>query len=236
VPWRASRSGDASQSLVTSGLIDSLRAVARGEPSAAAGSALAGSPREQCYAVLDLETTGLDARRDEIVELAIVCISGTGVVQDEFSSLVSVSGPVGASWVHGIQAEQLRGAPSLSAVAAEVGERLDGRVLAGHNVSFDLKFLAAGLGGAGRGLAGLPRLCTIDLAQALGLPEGALRLTRACAAHGIPIERANRALGDARATARLLARYLEIAEQQGYLTVVALLDAATTEYRRARAA
>lgn len=209
--------------------------MARGEPSAAAGSALAASPREQCYAVLDVETTGLDARRDEIVELAIVCISGTGAVQDEFSSLVSVSGPIGASWIHGIQARQLRAAPPISAVAEQVGECLAGRVLAGHNVSFDVEFLAAGLGGAGRGLAGLPRVCTIDLAQALGLPEGAHRLTRACAAQGIALERAHRALDDARATARLLARYLKIAEQQGYLTVEALLDA-TTECRRSGAA
>ncbi len=108
-------------------------------------------------------------------------------------------------------------------------------MLAGHNVSFDVGFLAAGLSGAGHGLARLPCLCTIDLARVLGLPEGAHRLTRACAAHGIPVERAHRALGDARATARLLARYLEIAEQQGYLTLAALL-ADTAEARRAAAA
>jgi DNA polymerase-3 subunit epsilon len=215
-------------------LVDRLRAVTLGEPSVAPSSALAASPRKQCYAILDVETTGLDVRRDEVVELAIVCISGTGAVQDEFSSLVSVSGPVGASWIHGIDAGQLRGAPSLSAVAEEVRERLYGRVLAGHNISFDVEFLAAGLAGDGRELAGQPRLCTIDLAHALRLPEGAHRLARACAAHGIPLERAHRALGDARATARLLARYLEIAEQQGYLTVAALLDA-TSQYRRAAA-
>jgi len=161
------------------------------------------------YAVVDVETTGFAARsRDRVVEIGLVLTDPQGRVEHEWSTLVNPLRDVGPSWVHGIQARDVVGAPTFAEIAADVMAALSRRVLVAHNVGFDFSFLAAEFGRAHVPIRDdFPRICTMRWSDTF--VRGASRkLVHCCEAAGIGIVDAHSALGDARATADLLRFYL----------------------------
>lgn len=164
------------------------------------------------FAVLDLETTGLDPAHDRVIEVAVVTTDERGRVLDEWSSLIDPARDPGPVHVHGITAEQLAQAAPFATVAADLGPRLRNRVVVAHNLPFDAGFLAAEAARSGpAGPAGLldevvGGLCTLDLSrQLLTRPTTGWSLGSLCAATGVALDDPHRALADARATAGLLA-------------------------------
>jgi DNA polymerase-3 subunit epsilon len=100
-------------------------------------------------------------------------------------------------------------------VAGDIGVRLSDSIVVGHHLRFDLGFLASEFSRFGVTLPAFPSLCTLDLTYKL-LPEiPSRKLAQCCEAAGIRHEQEHSALGDARATAALLAHYLECARQSG---------------------
>lgn len=164
------------------------------------------------YAVLDVETTGLDARSDRVVECAVVELDRSGGELDRWSSLVAVpgDGEIGASFVHGITREMLAGAPSFAALVPELVRRLAGRVVVGHVLAFDLGHLAHEFQLAGVDLPDVRSggICTRDLARR-HLPPGPRTLERCCAATGVVASDAHTALGDALAASGLLRWFID---------------------------
>ena len=70
------------------------------------------------YAVIDLETTGLNPdRHDRIVEIAIVHVDAAGDITYEWSTLVNPHRDMGPQHIHGISAADARRAPSFAQVA-----------------------------------------------------------------------------------------------------------------------
>jgi DNA polymerase-3 subunit epsilon len=162
------------------------------------------------YAVIDLETTGFAAwKSDRVVEIAVVLVSENGQIEDEWATLVNPGRDVGPTHIHGITAAEVIGAPPFAALTPRVLASVSGRTVVAHNSRFDTGFLAAELQRAGVPLAELPlpSLCTMEWAP-LFLSAQSRRLEDCCAAAGITLENAHSALGDARATARLLTVYL----------------------------
>lgn len=177
---------------------------ARGRTTRPVGSP-AGTPR---FVVLDVETTGLSASSHRIVELALLTTDPSGRVLDEWSTRLNPQGPVGATHIHGITDADVAHSPSFSDVLGELNQRLAGAAVVAHNARFDLAFLRAEYARARWRLPHLPALCTLD-ASAHHLPHLARRrLVDCCHAIGHPLTDAHSALGDARATAGLLAHYL----------------------------
>ena len=161
------------------------------------------------FAVLDLETTGLVAARDRIVELAVVRLDPSGRVQDEWDTLVNPGRSVGASQQHGITSVDVRGAPRFGEILEALTERLAGRVLVAHNARFDMAFIRNEYARAGSAFPDVPYLCTLEASWTY-LPDLARRrLADCCWVCGIPLHHAHSALGDARATAQLLSTYLD---------------------------
>jgi len=163
----------------------------------------------QGFAVIDVETTGLSPKGHRVLELAIVRTDPTGRVVDEWVRRFDPEGPVGATHIHGITAADVAGAPRFAEVLPEVTRRLAGAAIAGHNVRFDLGFLRAEYARAGWALPFLPSACTLEHSWD-HLPHlDRRRLPDCCAATGIRHADAHSALGDARATAMLLATFLD---------------------------
>lgn len=162
------------------------------------------------YAVLDLETTGFSpARGDRIVEIGIVALGPGGETESEWTTLVDPQRVVGATRVHHITERDVAGAPTMAQLAPELIEQLRGRVVVAHNSAFDVPFLTAELNRVGVPLAEgrVPQLCTMRLSHYfLDIPKR--RLEDCCRAAGIRLIDAHSALGDARATARLLVHYM----------------------------
>jgi len=168
------------------------------------------------FAVVDLETSGLNTRRHRILQLGLVVVDADGTVVDQWSSLVKMRWPlqrVGPTNIHGISRSTLRGAPCLDDALDELGRRMNGAVFTAHNAAFDSAFLTR----AARrrpsddpirvGLE--PRLCTLRMSRRLD-PGRDLshRLGDVCQRYGVALERPHDALGDAAATAAVLPHLL----------------------------
>jgi DNA polymerase III epsilon subunit family exonuclease len=182
----------------------------------------AGRLRSRAFAVVDVETTGLESGEDRVVEVAVVRADATGVVTHEWATAVDPGGPVRLTWVHGLTDELLRGAPRFAEVAAALAARLTGAVLVGHNVAFDLAFLRAEYERAGTPMPPFPALCTRLLGERLGREPQGWNLAACCAEAGVAAGHAHTALGDARSAAALLAAYLALAGERGLNTLAGL--------------
>lgn len=170
---------------------------------------LAGQIAQGGFAVIDVETTGLSPQVDRILELAIVRTDRAGRVIDEWVCRFDPQGPVGATHIHGITQADVAGAPVFAQVIPELNARLAGLAIVAHNARFDLAFLRREFARAGWALPWLPSLCTLD-ASRFYLPDlDRRRLPDCCSASGIKLVNAHSAMGDARATATLLASYLD---------------------------
>ena len=161
------------------------------------------------FAIIDLETSGLNTARDRVVEIAVISTDHAGRTLDEWTTLVNPAGPVGASHIHGIAPADVRRAPHFGDIIGELNTRVAGRVLVAHNARFDLAFLRTEYTRAGWDMPAAPHLCTLE-ASGYYLPNlDRRRLTDCCWAAGIRLNDAHSALGDARATAGLLMTYLD---------------------------
>lgn len=94
--------------------------------------------------VLDVETTGKDRSRDQIVELCIQ--GGLGVDAGVIAWRIKPSVPIHpeATAVHGITAEDVATCPTFAELAPRIAELLAGaEVIVGYNVAFDLDMIRA---------------------------------------------------------------------------------------------
>lgn len=159
------------------------------------------------FAVVDVETTGFSPQRDRIVEVAVVHVDVAGSVTGEFTTLVDPKRDVGPTRVHGIRASDLVGAPTFASAAPSVWNWLAGRVLVGHNASFDLRFLDAELARCGLRLPPPPTMCTMKLSASYLADLPARTLVACCAAADVTLSNHHSALDDARAAAGLLRQF-----------------------------
>lgn len=172
-------------------------------------------------AFVDVETTGLDPRVHRVIEIAIVITDTRGNPIDEWCSLVRPDDghatTSGAAKVHLIESEWLRAAPTFPEMIPQIAHRLNGRIVAAHNAQFDVEFLQQEFRRAGytdEHQGDWVTLCTVELARAVDVP---CKLSRACFELGIPYEQ-HHALGDARACAQLLHRFMQVIDPQTFTT------------------
>lgn len=156
------------------------------------------------YAVVDVETTGLNPRfGDRVCEIGIV-VARQGQIVDTFCSLVNPQRPIspGASAVNGISDEMVAAAPLFAEVAGDVQKRLEGNILICHNAPFDLGFLQVEYSRLGQVWQAGGVLDTLAIARQFGsFPSNSLG---AIASHlGLNVAGAHRALGDALTTFQL---------------------------------
>lgn len=146
---------------------------------------------------IDLETTGLDASQDEIIEIGAVRVVD-GQIVEEYSALVHPgrSIPPLVTILTGISNDDLIGAPVFAVVAGALQKFVGAAPLLGHNISFDAGFLNK------RGLfVQNARVDTYDLASVLLPSAPRYALSHLTELFGFDIGSAHRALYDARATA-----------------------------------
>ena len=99
---------------------------------------------DQKFIALDFETTGKYPLSAEICEVALLKFTSSGEVLDKWESLIQPTkgmNPVAQS-IHGLSLEDLKGAPKIENVLEEMLSFIEDLPLVGHNLSFDLGFLA----------------------------------------------------------------------------------------------
>jgi DNA polymerase-3 subunit epsilon len=155
------------------------------------------------FAFVDLETTGTRAGVDRITEIGIVRVDdafdGAPCVS-EWSSLVDpeVAIPPAIQALTGITDAMVASAPSFSAIARDVLDRLAGCVFVAHNARFDYGFLKHAFARLGCPFSARV-LCTVRLSRRLFPEASGHGLDALIARHGLNGANRHRALGDARA-------------------------------------
>lgn len=191
---------------------------------------LAGAVRslvEVPFVVVDVETTGGHPPGDRVIEIAAVRLRGRRI-EGEWSTLVDPgrSIPRFVQRLTGIDGRMTAAAPSFEGVVEAFLDVLGGCPFVGHNATFDWRFVNAELLRVRGARLTNAKLCTVRLARRL-LPDVRRRNLDALAhLFGIPVEGRHRALGDARATARILSRLLDVAEEQGIADEASLAEMA----------
>ncbi|GAA0908878.1 TerD family protein [Streptomyces thermoalcalitolerans] len=156
------------------------------------------------WALVDVETSGLVARRDRVLSVAVVTLGPDGEQTGEYSTLLNPGCDPGPVRVHGLTPERLRGAPRFEEVAGRIGAMLQGRVLVAHNAQFDYDFLAHEFARAGLRLPVTRRLCTLALNRRIDPPTRDLKLGTLAAHYGVTRVKAHDALDDTRVLAGVL--------------------------------
>jgi DNA polymerase-3 subunit epsilon len=159
------------------------------------------------FAVVDVETTGLNAANDRVVQVAIEHVERSGAVGQRWSTLVNPERDPGAVHIHGITSASLVGAPLFAGVQIDINRLLSQRVFVAHNASFDWDFISAELARVGSAANVVQRLCTMGLARRLELPVPNHKLSTLAAYFGVRQLRSHDASDDARVAAEVL-RYL----------------------------
>ena len=94
------------------------------------------------YTIIDLETTGLDTRFDEIIELGAIKIRA-GKIVDKFQQLIKPLNPIDdfITELTGINNEMLADAPAIDEILPAYISFIGSDVVIGHNVNFDINFI-----------------------------------------------------------------------------------------------
>jgi DNA polymerase III epsilon subunit family exonuclease len=189
-------------------------------------------------AVLDFETTGLiPGKDDRIVEVGVVRMDperGGRWSETRFESLVNPERAIPGRVVkiHGITDSMVRTAPRFDAVAPELLPLLEGAVVVGHNVPFDLAFL---MRECRRNNVAPPALGpVIDTLQVSRHVFGFYRCNLVALAQrmGIAHRRAHTALGDAETTLFVLRKMLDALGADGRIPTVGELSSMVHTLRK----
>lgn len=120
---------------------------------------------DSVVAVVDVETNGLDSPVD-IVEIAVVLLHPVSLATvEEFHTLVqpTARNSTGRMDIHGVTAEMVKDAPSFHQIAPQIAELLDGRVLAAHNLPFEVDRLTEEFARHGGSFRSGRGICTYQL-------------------------------------------------------------------------
>ncbi len=155
------------------------------------------------YAILDIETTGLNSATERITEIAIYIHDGEKIV-DEFQSLLNPEKriPFQITGLTGIDNKMVKDSPRFCELARKIIELTENKIIVGHNVAFDYSFIRAEFK---RLFYEYKRktICTRKLARRLMPGRRSYGLGVLCRDIEIKIKNRHRAGGDALATVSL---------------------------------
>ena len=159
------------------------------------------------FSCFDVETTSLDAKKGQVIEIAIVKVNSNGDFLDEWTTLVGPT-PIdlGRPDIHGIKSSWLDSAPNFKQIAGDISEKFDGSIPVAHNAPFDCGFIREEWNKAGLGDLQLEAFDTLPLAKGLGYPGKLVELSEAL---GGELSNAHEALADTHALASVLIKLLD---------------------------
>lgn len=152
------------------------------------------------YIGLDLETTGLNAENDKIIEIAAILFDDEKII-DSLSTTINPEVPIpkNITQITGITDSEVSVAPTINQIEEEFKTFISTYPLVGHNVQFDINFLEAN----GFNLKENPVLDTFHIASLLMSGEKSLSLEVITDKLGFSHESAHRAYDDTKACVEL---------------------------------
>ncbi|MFA8450706.1 MAG: exonuclease domain-containing protein [Bacteroidales bacterium] len=166
------------------------------------------------YAIIDVETTGLNPKAEKITEIAILLHDGNQVT-DRFSTLINPEKkiPYRITQITGIDNKMVASAPKFYEIAKRIVLLTENRTIVGHNVSFDINFIKNEFCSLGYSYS-KETICTIRKSRKLLPKQRSYSLGNLCENFHIQNKSQHRALGDAEATAKLFELLLDLEKNQ----------------------
>lgn len=165
---------------------------------------------KKIYCSLDIETSGFDPLKNEVLEVGLAFFNATDdglKITKEYTKVFKPKGEVPSNilGLTGITQEELDKAKPFEKYKEELQENLKDAVIVGHNVIFDIKFLESlGIEFSGE------IIDTLDLVQFILPTHHSYNLENIMHTFGIEHKEAHRALPDSKASVRVLERMLQI--------------------------
>ncbi len=147
---------------------------------------------------VDIETTGGNATRDRITEVAILTMH-QGELVSKWSTLINPQTciPETIQALTGISNEMVMDQPTFEAIQKEIYQRLEGNVFVAHNARFDYGFLKNEFRRCEKTFRA-PVLCTVKLSRKLFPHHKRHNLDSIMQRHNLRCSARHRAMGDAR--------------------------------------
>ncbi len=188
-------------------------------------------PLDGEFVAFDLETTGLDFRRDAVIEIGAVRIRN-GEVADRFSSFADPGRPLSAVTVTltGITDQMLKGAPKPEAAVEAFLDWLGDTPLCAHNAAFDTGFIREYCAKSGRSFDPL-YIDTMVLSQYLCPDLHNHKLDTVAGALGLPPFQHHRAYDDAAVCGQILWELFGTLRKEG-LTLTSQINPAMAGRKR----
>lgn len=169
------------------------------------------------FVVIDVETTGTNPKTNRLTDIACVTVLG-GEIISEYTSLINPRQviPEFIERMTGISNSMAREAPEAKNILPEVKKLFNNEdaVFTAHNAQFDHPFVNKSLQLEKMEPIDSQVLCTLKLARRILDKDLKKNLGSVSDFFNIKINNRHRAYGDALATAKVLIRFLEIAEQE----------------------
>lgn len=162
------------------------------------------------FVALDLETTGVSAASDRIIEVGMVRVTG-GRIDGEYNRLVYPGFEIEQriTDLTGITNEMVAGRPQISELVPEILEFMGDLPLLGHNIIFDYGFLKKAVVNTGRTFE-KTGIDTLKIARRILPPEQKKNLDVLCGYFGIDAGNSHRAFDDARSAMELYFKLYQV--------------------------
>jgi DNA polymerase III subunit epsilon len=169
------------------------------------------SPLDEAeFCIVDVETTGLSPRANNIIEIGLVKISNLKIV-DTFHTLINPGRdiPYFISNLTGITNDDVYDAPFFEDIVEDICKFISEGIITAHNLSFDKSFLRREFIYCGREELSNTTLCTLRLARRL-YPMLRSKSLGSISSHlRIFNSGEHRALSDAESTAKILLKMIK---------------------------
>ncbi|RUM28472.1 MAG: DNA polymerase III subunit epsilon [Aquifex sp.] len=165
---------------------------------------------DSTFVVIDVEATGFDVERADIIDIAAVRVEG-GIITEKFSTLVYPGYfiPERIKELTGITNAMLVGQPTIKSVLPEFLEFVGDNIVVGHFVEQDIKFINKYTKLYYNRKFKNPSLCTLKLSRKLFPNLEKYSLKSIADTLGLETNGVHRALKDATLTAEIFLRILE---------------------------
>ena len=162
------------------------------------------------FSVVDVETTGLSARNNRVIEIGIVKIRNLKITK-RYQTLINPDCriPSFITQFTGIDDDDVYSKPFFPEVIDKIVEFIGDTVISGHNLNFDLSFLRCEFLRSGKEPMGNPNVCTLKIARKLYPMLSSKSLSSVTKHLKLKNPTAHRAAGDALVTARILIKMIK---------------------------
>ena len=168
------------------------------------------------YAIVDIETTGLDFLKNEITEIGAMRLKGKEV-QEIFSTLVRPRNLISPeiTKLTGIDNDMVKDFPPADKILPKFAEFVGSSILVAHNADFDIPFLKHYAKQSAHQELNNMSVCTVKLARRL-LPNLVNHKLHSVASHfGFKVENRHRAMGDMELTYQIWVKFIDLLKEKG---------------------